>query len=149
MQHPTSTGEVLHAYHDKHCRHAPARIFDFCANIGRFDDADTWGAEKSRGTLQLIGSLEHAVRMFNLSFVDETYLDIHAWRFTPSSFRLLISDLNNIGTINLREKSFYCNGSFEFVTSLSRDGTNCEMSRLDLIKEICREQAVGLAQVLA
>ena len=63
------------------------------------------------------------------------FVDIHAWQFTPSSFRLIVADLAELGLISLREERFVDTVGHEFFISLSRTG-RCPVDRLYLARGI-------------
>lgn len=63
---------------------------------------------------------------------NNTYNDCHAWVFTPSSFRLVMLDLFELGFINLREHSFQGSLGHEFFCQLSKAGTGPGMDRVAL-----------------
>jgi hypothetical protein len=48
------------------------------------------------------------------------YLDVHRWRFTPSSFALLIQDLRDLGYHDLAEVGSSDTVGFEFFVSLGK-----------------------------
>jgi hypothetical protein len=57
--------------------------------------------------------------------------------FTPTSFRLMMRDLFELGFLQLKELAFHPSQGSEFYIALSRAG-----ARLDLLQEIHREQSV-------
>ena len=67
------------------------------------------------------------------------YVDVHVWRFTLSSFRLLIEDLFGLGAISLRESSIIPWHGNEFFVALSRKGRGPGASRDELAADILRE----------
>jgi hypothetical protein len=73
---------------------------------------------------------------------DKIYLDLHSWCFTPTSFRLLIQDLNSLGLINLKEVSFFPSEGCEFFIKLSREGTGYLTNRIDALKTIKAELSI-------
>jgi hypothetical protein len=48
------------------------------------------------------------------------YVDAHAWRFTPSSFRLILMDLKNLCLTDFSEVGFHDTAGCEFFVSLGR-----------------------------
>src|SRR5262249_56339205 len=60
--------------------------------------------------------------------------------FTPSSFRLIVKDLYEIGHLGLREQFFSETDIFEFFISLSRRGPGCPFDRLTLARMTVAEQ---------
>jgi hypothetical protein len=68
------------------------------------------------------------------------YRDYHRWCFTPSSFRLLVHDLRDLGFISLQEVDFSSLGG-EFVVRLGRGESHATVDRIELMCEIDRELA--------
>jgi hypothetical protein len=66
-------------------------------------------------------------------------LDLHAWCFVPSSFRLLMNDLYLLGYTQLREVAFYPTEGCEFTVLLGRSGQGPGVSRLELNQATQRE----------
>jgi hypothetical protein len=73
---------------------------------------------------------------------------MHAWCFTPSSFRLMVRDFNALGLLALKERAFRTTDWFEFFVILSRDGAGCTMSRLDLLKAVAAELSAATDEVM-
>jgi len=67
------------------------------------------------------------------------YVDIHCSCFTPSSFRLIIDDLYNLGYIKLKEEYVHQTVGHEFFVTLSFNGSGIKNSRLELLKKIKNE----------
>ena len=59
---------------------------------------------------------------------------MHAWAFTPASFRLVAEDLNRLGLISLRERSWHDTEGYEFYVQLSRQGDGPNVARATLAK---------------
>lgn len=72
-----------------------------------------------------------------------SYLDVHEWCFTPTSFRLMMRDLFELGFIQLKELAFHPSQGSEFYIALSRAGVLPPGTRLDLLQEVLREQSVA------
>ena len=53
---------------------------------------------------------------------DGGYVDVHAWQFTPATFRNIMSDLKTLGVINLECEAVYGTpyGTFEFCAVLKK-----------------------------
>ena len=67
------------------------------------------------------------------------FVDIHAWFFTPSSFRLIIQDLNEMESINMGEAAFHSTEGFEFFVSLKKGLKTQGNDRLSLLRSIDAE----------
>lgn len=135
----SSTGDVVQAHLEGRTRHPLGKMFDeFAYNCLRAG-LPAWGRAE-HGALSFFRSMEDAAAM--LSHVQKTgeFIDIHAWQFTPSSFRLIVQDLNKMGMIGLKERRFAEAGG-EFYMILSRDAHGCLESSIELAKRAIREQA--------
>jgi hypothetical protein len=73
----------------------------------------------------------------------EIYLDVHEWCFTPTSFRLMMRDLFELGFIQLKELAFYPTTGSEFYIALSRTGELPAGTRLELLQQVDREQSLS------
>jgi hypothetical protein len=91
--------------------------------------------------MMFVGNVGEAKRMFDRALTAAEYLDVHVWRFVPSSFRMIVSDLNAIGELSLREISFHDSIQNEFYVFLSAAGQGCPFDRLHLAKQALHEQA--------
>jgi len=133
-----SVGDVLQAHVDGRTRHSPGAIFDEVAYNCLRGGALAWKSANS-DELKFFSTLQEAKAIFEATQNDSQFRDIHAWQFTPSSFRLLVSDLSEIGYIRLRESRFY-DGGGEFFVVLSRNGSGAGVSRMSLAQQTISEQ---------
>jgi predicted SAM-dependent methyltransferase len=145
----TMTGEVLAAHAQSRTRHTRANAFNEVAYNVSNEGSIFWGQD-AVGELRLVHSLPEAYRCFEAmtESADTPYRDMHAWRFTPASFRLLILELAWIGVSDWKvERSRPAEGC-EFLIRLRRGGHEAARSlsppvlaqrRLDLLKEILRD----------
>jgi predicted SAM-dependent methyltransferase len=138
----SSTGGVLQAHAERRTRHLPGAAFDQIANCATLGGQVGW-MEQARGPLGFLHPLAAAKAIFERFRAAADYLDCHAWVFTPSSFRLIVSDLNAIGMLALREEGVWTTPMFEFVVILSRSGVGCPESRRDLLLACQDESAVN------
>ena len=136
----STTGAVLQAHHERRTRHAPGSAFDFIASFCTFDGRQGVGPEAT-GSFTLSNPVAAAGRTFARFAAHTEYRDCHAWVFTPSSFRLIASDLAAIGALELREEAIWETPVFEFVTILSRNAAGCPLDRADLVVAAHREAA--------
>ena len=136
----TSTGMVLQAHLDRRRVHSPATAFDHVANMAALDGTGGW-AEGAQGEVTLNHPLHFAKAVFDRSAGSTDYHDFHGWVFCPSSFRLIVSDLNEIGALDLREVQFQTTPFFEFFVTLSRSGTGPGLSRIELLRRVRAELA--------
>ena len=77
------------------------------------------------------------------------YRDCHVWCFTPTSFRLLILDLQALGFISLHEAAFFPTESHnsEFMISLKKGSSAEAASREELLVELEVELLAGSSAV--
>ncbi len=94
----SSTGQILDAYHAKSRRPTPGQIFDHYANAVNRDGSIAWDP-MATGKLALHHDPTEAKKMWLQAQASEDYVDVHNWRFTPDNFRLLITDLENLGLL--------------------------------------------------
>jgi SAM-dependent methyltransferase len=138
LQPLTSTGMILQAHQERRTRHAPSALFDDIAYNLLRDGHGGW-AKGCAGKLGFVRDLAAAQRFFEDMCQSSDYIDTHAWRFTPSSFRLIAGDLHAIGEIGLREQTFRHSDIHEFYITLSRSGKGCPLDRLTLVRMIIAE----------
>lgn len=136
----TSTGSILQAHLDGRTRPTPGAIFDDRAYNAVRNGKIGWPIGAS-GELEFYTGLNDAKASFESAQRTAEYTDVHSWRFVPSSFRLIINDLHQIGEISLREDRFFDSVGNEFYITLSSQGHGCPVARLTLAKQILAEQA--------
>ena len=146
LQYLTTTGNLLAPYHSTDFRHSRGNTFDFFANTSGLDGHGIWESNWT-GDISLVHSIQHANELLKQAESRDEYSDIHAWRFTPSSFRLILKDLHDVGLIQLRESDFIPTERFEFFFSASISSDGCTESRIDLHRAIAREQIDGYRQI--
>ena len=138
LQPLTSTGMILQSHAERRVRHPLSTLFDYIAYNVLGDGAGGWN-KGSPGRLTFAHDLTMAYDFFHAMQSSSEYVDSHAWRFTPSSFRLIVNDLWVIGEIASREHAFHHSDIHEFYIALSRDGRGCPFDRLTLAKMIIGE----------
>jgi SAM-dependent methyltransferase len=136
----TSTGSILQAHIDGRTRPTPGAIFDDRAYNALRNGEIGWPIGAT-GELRFYLSLSDAQSSFVEARRTTVYTDVHSWRFVPSSFRLIINDLHEIGEISLREDRFFDSVGNEFYATLSSRGQGCPVDRLTLAKRMLVEQA--------
>lgn len=140
----STTGDTLQAHAEKRKRRPPGLVFDYFASVASRSGSIAWGAG-ARGELRHIHSVEEAWRFFAAS-QDQSgpYIDIHAWRFTPSSFRLVVQDLQQLEIIDLSESRFFDSMGCEFHASLKPGRQTQSLDRLSTLRQIQGELAKGV-----
>jgi SAM-dependent methyltransferase len=117
----TTTGQVLDAHAELRSRHSRRLTFDFFAYSIENGGTGAWGQEPSEG-LKLVYPVEQAGELFASSDARTEYLDLHAWRFTPASFELLLLELARLGATDWRVERVTETAGCEFYAWLRRGG---------------------------
>jgi len=135
----TSTGAVVQAHLDRRTRPAPGVIFDDRAYNAVRDGAIGWSLQ-SAGELRFFLDMPAALSQFTRDRQSNDYIDVHVWKFVPSSFRLIVNDLYELGEIRLRERQFHEGAGNEFYITLSCEGYGCRLERIELARRMLAEQ---------
>jgi 2-polyprenyl-3-methyl-5-hydroxy-6-metoxy-1,4-benzoquinol methylase len=137
----TSTGELLDACEQKRTRPSLGKIFDHFANASAREGLIAW-SKGNQDQLSLIHSFEIAKNQWHAAQSSPDYVDVHCWRFTPSSFEIIAQDLRQLELLNLQYKiSFDTNGS-EFYVSLEKttqQNNTPEKLRIELSQAMHKE----------
>ena len=153
----TTTGQVLAARAESRVRHDRWLGFDFAAYKAEDGGAGAWGQHPSRG-LRLIYDLEQARGLSALIGATADYVDLHAWRFTPSSFELLLLELAALGETDWRVERTTAAEGHEFFAWLRRGGQARAAAmprevlaarRLALLKQVMIETRAQIDWLLA
>lgn len=116
----STTGNVLDAYAEKRVRPSHGQVFDHIANASKRNNNIAWGEDGKGGADELVHTFAEAQQHWVASVTKPDYIDVHCWRFTPASFRLLISDLQGLGLIGLEIKAEFDTSGCEFYVSLGK-----------------------------
>lgn len=142
----STTGDVLSARRGNAERHSRKTRFDDAAYSVSSRGEICWSGESVRD-LAFFSSLEQAKAIFETPGVtpEDPYVDCHAWRFTPSSFELLMLELRALGETSLIVESVVPGEGCEFFAVL-RTGVRApegdlEAERLRLLQQTVRELA--------
>jgi SAM-dependent methyltransferase len=114
----STTGQILQAHARGNCHPNAGAVFDHAAYRANLNGDIAWRLGSS-GILTMPSDFQEAHELFNA--VDRTaeHVDVHIWRFVPSSFRLIVGDLLALGLIRMREKAFLSTSNIEFYCFLS------------------------------
>jgi hypothetical protein len=145
----SSTGQVLDAHDARRARPSPGAVFDFYASSARRDSQPSW-SPLLEVEPRLEGEFSAAAENYNRALTSDAYNDVHVWRFVPSSFRLILRDLNALGALGLLEQKIVVDpAQAEFFVYLSMNAAGCALDRLDLHERILREQAEPICRAAA
>ncbi len=95
----TTTGQLLAAHAEQRSRHTRRVAFDHVAYAVNNGGVGAWGQQPTQ-ELRFFHTVEEARKLFDLIEKREDYVDLHAWRFTPASFELLLLELARLGETN-------------------------------------------------
>jgi len=107
----TTLSDVLEAHLEGRMRHAPRHVLDNLMHLAHNESDRHWAGDHGENPF-LRGATE-ADRGGEVRFWldhyrrQEGYVDVHAWRFTPDNFRVVLSDLNAAGLSRFRVEAVY------------------------------------------
>lgn len=137
---PTSTGNLLDAWSEGRKRPSQGQVFDFFASASKRHGEIAW-SRGGGGADALAHSLADARSIWSHSRSAAEYVDVHCWRFTPTSFRLLLSDLQALDLTRFGIKAEFDTTGCEFYVSLGRTAHPAIVDRLAELKRIKAEDA--------
>ena len=134
----SSTGQILQAHIEGRRQHTPGIGFDHVAYSATRGGKAGWFVSDT-SSLSLAGNVLNAKAFFEALRYEKAYHDLHAWQFTPSSFRLIIRDLFEANAISLAERAFHAPmQGYEFYITLGRSPSQLP-DRLQLALDVLRE----------
>lgn len=116
---PTSTGELLDAYDQKRKRPSAGKVFDHVASATKRNGQIAWDAD-TRGTIEFVHDFSDAIKNWQQARTTDEYFDIHNWRFTPTTFREIVYDLQALGLIHFDIKVEFETVGCEFFVTLQK-----------------------------
>ena len=144
----SSTGAFYDAYAESRKRPSHGQIFDHFSNASKRNGNIAWSSDGVVGATELLHTFSEAQDQLNNSISQAEYIDVHCWRFTPESFRLLITDLQRLGLIHMEIKSDFETTGCEFYMALGKTGNlPLESSRLHALQTIKLENYSNQVEV--
>jgi hypothetical protein len=95
----TTTGQLLAAHAEGRSRHTQRFAFDHFAYAVNHDGQGAWG-QHPVGDLRFFHPIGVAQTLFASIAANESYVDLHAWRFVPASFELALLELARLREID-------------------------------------------------
>ncbi len=120
---PSDTGEMLRAHLEQRKVHTMKSIYEHYVLTTHSDTLAHWrGDHEDPNFSDRANRAQYAVETFHSSM--GSYVDVHAWQFTPDSFRNVISVLREMQEINLSVERVYQTvwGQNEFAAVLKKNG---------------------------
>ena len=111
----------MEAHAERRSRHSQRFAYDHRAYTVSNDGDIAWGQHRIEG-LRLSYQLETARELFETIETSSEYVDLHAWRFTPASFELLLLELAWLGKTDWRVERITDATGCEFYAWLRRGG---------------------------
>lgn len=136
----TGIGRVIDTARNPPKVHPAGTAAKYFLTVVSRDGRIAWDA-KDKGEFKLVHSLEQAKQAIRDVSERGTYLDVHERYFTPTSFRLMMRDLFELGFI--QQLAFYPTTGSEFYIALSRSGELPAGARLELLQQVDREQSLS------
>ncbi|MGC4035403.1 MAG: methyltransferase domain-containing protein [Chitinophagaceae bacterium] len=134
----TALSKVIDAYFQKNIIHSPGTAAEYYLNCSVRGGKIAWEYGNTED-FALLYSVSESYENMQKVIHEKKYQDIHSWSFTPTSFRLLIQDLNDLGFISLKETIFFPTSGCEFFITLAKNGAGFSQNRLDSLKTIRAE----------
>jgi predicted SAM-dependent methyltransferase len=118
---PSSTpGDVIQAYLEKRNKHTLGAIWDNFSMITKKGSELAW-KKWHMGKYELInGNIDEAMVKISDAKNKNEYIDVHNWRFTPSSFKLIMHDIIALGYVNFIERNYFKTKGCEFIIQLKK-----------------------------
>jgi SAM-dependent methyltransferase len=136
----SNTGDTLQAFTEKRVRHSPGSVFDHFANFAEMNGERITWVQQDVGDIRLANALDKAESFWKLALKNDEYIDTHNWKFTPSSFRIILNDLQHLGLIDLAEVGGFDTAGFEFWITLGKRQPNSVIyDRQELSRKMMRE----------
>lgn len=128
----TGIAKVIDAHFERRTIHSAGTAAEYYLNVVSNRGAIAWGQESESDVYEFVHTPEDARNAMRRISEDRAYVDLHAWCFTPHSFRLLIYDLFILGLVPFRELAFHPSVGCEFHVTLSRRGHPPPLTRMQL-----------------
>ena len=143
---PSTTGDLLQASADGRRCHPAGVVFDHVASIVKRGADVSWNAQAG-GELSFIHGLGEAKSAFDRARGSDEYVDVHCWRFTPASFRLILTELRLLELIAFEQVCcFPTEGCEFFVTLKPASAALGSVDRMALYRQVARELLDGLQE---
>ncbi len=133
----SSLARIIDAHIVNTSVHTPGTAADYFLNVTKKGGDIAW-KENQQGKYEFVHDLPDAMTAMQHAKLGE-YIDLHAWCFVPSSFRLLIEDLSALGLTQFRELIFFDTVGHEFFISLGKNAQGPNISRMEMLQKKQRE----------
>jgi hypothetical protein len=140
---PLSTiGDVLDAALAGSTFHTPGPLVDHQAYACTSGGSLIWSPDYHAPLQVQFDNLAGAAEALENGLAQKEYFDTHRWKFTPTSFDLLIADLADLGQHEFGVLERFPTEGFEFFVTLVKGGARHEpRDRIAVLQQIERELA--------
>lgn len=140
---PLSTlGDVLDAAQTGTAFHPPGALVDHQAYACTRDGALIWSADLHGELAAQFDNLAGAAEALQNGLAQKEYFDTHRWKFTPTSFDLLIADLADLGQHDFGVLESFPTEGFEFFVTLGKGAASHQpRDRIAILQRIEAELA--------
>jgi hypothetical protein len=135
----TGLSKIIDAHLNRHTIHTAGTVAEYLLNVVSCGGRIAWDAETS-GPFAFCHSLEQARGTIEEVMQRQAYIDVHAWCFTPHSFRLILRDLFDLGFVPFREIAFFPTQGCEFFVTLGRQGDCPVIDRQEILERAHAER---------
>jgi hypothetical protein len=138
----TSLGAIVDAHHNVLTFHPPGTLLDHQAYACKRGESIAWDPRDTSPLSLQFPNLEGATEAIEKGLRQAQYEDMHRWKFTPSSFALLVHDLRTLGYHGLTRVGGFDTEGFEFFVTLGplvSPASEAPVDRAALLFEIERE----------
>lgn len=93
---PSTVAQVIGAHLERRTRHVPASVLEHRALTTHNEPSRHWQADHGDPAADRVARLRAALAEIEAA---DGYIDVHAWYFTPRTFRSIIEDLAGVGLV--------------------------------------------------
>lgn len=118
---PSTIAQVVGAHLEARTRHTPASVLEHRVLTTHNEPSRHWEGDHGDPVADRVARLRGAMAEIESA---EGYIDVHAWYFTPRTFRSIVEDLAGLGLIGLGVERMFPTrrGSNEFWAILATPG---------------------------
>lgn len=151
----STSGDMLSAHHNKDKVHSKRTSFNEVAYATKNGGSIGWSITDKATDLELMWPLDFAYAVFQRASSENAgeYFDFHAWKFTPSSFELIIEEVGYLGAVGLRIAEISETVGHEFFVTLRKaagqkpEASEFNKRRLALLKKSMGELSRQIANM--
>jgi len=99
-------------------------------------EAAIWSVRKQLYANWELCMADHAVDLWRRASSSEEYLDVHCWRFVPSSFDLISQDIRQLGLTSFSVEMRFDTAGCELCVVLAKGSGTNSVERLHALETI-------------